>query len=294
MHIIVVGALGADMGTIIVETWCQLLRWSSKIPVIRSLQEIRPLRLVSLSFSVWGLSALPEPELWQRNLGMGTGTQMQRKAKNHCITLYQYGMISWVSCHVCLHCYSDDLSSSFLFLLIHIEVWSNTYCMISYSVNISDSTRLPQDVEHQESASAQEPSGQVARCGVCSYSWQLRMADVVWQSHHKSAWIPGLEVAFAKCSQSRWTAELGTEWRHILFTFCPGKACNFSSDARPPCGNCAGCLGFASSNRWRTPGSPDWSDWFGREATIPWDSCGTANAVSFHDHWCCIWQICWL
>lgn len=43
--------------------------------------------------------------------------------------------------------------------------------------------------------------------------------------------------------------ELGTEWRHILFTFCPGKACNFSPDARPPCGNCAGCLGFASSNR---------------------------------------------
>ena len=130
MRIIVVGALGADMGTITVETWCQLLRWSSKIPVIRSLQEIRPLRLVSLLFSVWGLSALPEPELWQRNLGMGTGTQMQRKAKNHCITLYQYGMISWVSCHVCLHCYSDDLSSSFLFLLIHIEVWSNTYDII--------------------------------------------------------------------------------------------------------------------------------------------------------------------
>ena len=92
--------------------------------------------------------------------------------------------------------------------------------MISYSVNISDSTRLPQDVEHQESASAQEPSGQVARCGVCSYSWQLRMADVVWQSHHKSAWIPGLEVAFAKCSQSRWTAwtrnRMATHPFHIL------------------------------------------------------------------------------
>ena len=72
----------------------------------------------------------------------------------------------------------------------------------SYSVNMSDSTPI-QDVEHKEPASAQEPSGQVARCGVCSYSWQLRMADVVWQSHHKSARIPGLEFAFLKYSQSR-------------------------------------------------------------------------------------------
>ena len=170
MHVIV-GALGADMGTIIVETWCQLLRWSSKIPVIRSLQEIRPLRLVSLSF-------LCEVSLRCQNLNFGRGIwEWERankcKGKQRIIVSQCINMAWYHEYHVMFACIATAMIYPHLsYFSWYILKFDQIPMIISYSVNMSDSTRLPQDVEHQESASAQEPSGQVGKM----WSVQLLLA----------------------------------------------------------------------------------------------------------------------